>query len=450
MKDHKYRSALDIWIEPFLALVLVVGMIRAITFLVSFGYPPQPYFYDPDDTWMDWFNTADWARNRGAYDSWRTVYAPLTFVFLKIFGIHSCYGDGNPRLCDWLGTFYLHATYASIIILTAIIFTKANRRTAIPRSLALAVSLPLTSALERGNIIIVAFLCFILAFGPLIKSARVRWIMIGLAINFKIYILASVFPQLLRRRWRWFEGAIVSTVAIYLLSWGILGRGSPLEIYRNVVNFNEVLQPNQFLDVLYASTYAPLLQLLRNETFPITTLIGSKYVDIALFILPLMQRIVQVMIILGAIAAWLRPESVPMYRLTNLGMLFALITIESGGYSQVFIIFLMFLEPWRGVLLKSAIISTYLLCIQFDVAIERGAPLVRQTFFNNGQLIVNYDIMFGSFIRPLAFYLIPILVALETIAVVWKDIRAQGWKSRWRYRHDLPIMVGQGAAFPPR
>jgi hypothetical protein len=32
---------------------------------------------------------------------------------------------------------------------------------------------------------------------------------------------------------------------------------------------------------------------------------------------------------------------------------------------------------------------------------------------------------------------------------VWRDIQTQGWKNRWRYRRDLPIMVGEGTARKP-
>ena len=444
------------WIEPALALILVGGMVRTIVFLIGNGYLPQPYFYDPADTWMDWFNTADWARDRGFYDSWGSVYAPLTAVFLRIFGLSQCYMGGGQdtsyyaRECDWLGIFWLHAFYVAAIIIVAVGYFRVDRKTALPRSVALMIGLPMTSGLERGNIIVVTFLCVALAFGPLVKSARLRWLALGLAINFKLYIVAALFPQLLRRRWRWFEGAAVATIAVYLVTYGILGRGSPSELLANIAGFTDVIQANQFLDVLYAATYGPFLTLLNNQGFPIITLIGSNNVDILLIVIPAMLRVAQASIVLAAIAAWLRPEVVPMYRLTNLGLSLALITVESGGYSQLFAIFFTFFERWRGFGAKWAIVGCYLLCIQFDFIIDRAPPVVRETFFGNSATIINYYIMLGSFIRPAIFYSIPFALSLATIRAVWVDIRAQGWRTRWRFRGDLPIMVGAGAAIPPR
>lgn len=444
------------WIEPLLALIVAGGMIRVLVYLWLNGYLPQPYFYDPADTWMDWFNTGDWGRDPGTYDSWGSVYPPLTFVFLKIFGLPQCYMGGGSdtsyyaRNCDWLGVATLHAFYVLNIVLVALVFIRTNRRTALPRAFALMAGLPMTSGLERGNIILVTFTCVLLAFGPLIASARLRWTALGLAINFKLYVIAALFPQLLRRRWRWFEGAAIATASVYAMSYGLLGRGSPAELLRNITGFRDAAQANQFLDVLYAATYGPLYSLLNNQSFPIMTLIGSKYVDLLLVVLPLFTLTVQLTIVAAAAAALLRPEVVPMHRLTNLGLSLALITVESGGYTHIFPIFFTFFEKWEGFGRKFAIVLCYVLCFQFDFIIDRAPPVVRETFFGGHNTIVTYYIMLGPFIRPAVFYLIPFALACTTLRAVWIDIRLQGWKKRWRYRHDVPIMVGMGTAHPPK
>lgn len=456
MNSFRYWLQPRQWVEPLLAIIVIGGLIRALAHIYTYGYLPQPYFYDPSDTWMDWFNTADWARDNGVYDSWGTVYAPFSFVFLRTFGMAHCYEGGGTdsahyaRACDWAGVGFIHAIYALNVILVALAYFTTDRRTALPRAIAVAMGLPLTAALERGNLVILAFTCVILAFGPIIKSTRIRWLAFGVAMNLKIYMIALLFPQLLRRRWRWFEGAAISAVVIYLISYALLGRGSPMEVYANIVAFQGQTSPNQFLDIFYQATYAPLIQLLNNQSFPVTSLIGSKNVDTLLMILPWLLRITQLAILVAVIAIWLRPEVVPMYRITNLGISFALITVESGGYTHLFVIFFTLFERWKGAWQKIAIVCCYLISFQFDYILDRTPQFVHNSFFHNSTIFITYYIMLGSFIRPLMFYLIPFALSCATIAVVWKDIRAQGWKSRWRYRHDLPIMVGQGAAFPPR
>lgn len=433
------------WVEHLLTLVLIGGLVRAMVHVYNYGYLPQPYFYDPADSWMDWFNTADWARDLGVYDSWGTVYPPLTFVFLRIFGLSACYEGGGgdsayyARACDWWGIVFIHGIYLLNIVLIAIVYFRTDRSTALPRALAIAIGLPLTSALERGNLLILAFTLVMLAFGPIIRSARLRWLAIGAAINLKIYLVAAVFPQLLRRRWRWFEGAMLATVAIYLISYGLLGRGSPGEIFNNIAQFQGQAQPNQFLDIFYAASYDPLIKLLQGQSFPVNALIGSRNVDLMLLILPNLTRVVQVTIVAAAAAAWLRPEVIPMYRLTNLGLSFALITSESGGYTQLFPIFFTFFEKWRGVGPRIAIVCCYILSFQFDYILDRAPPLVHDTFFTNSTIFVTYYIMLGFFVRPLIFYIIPFALACSTLVAVWRDIRLNGWESRVRFRRDVQL-----------
>ena len=99
-------------VEWMFMLAILAGITYHMTFLLLEGYLPAPFFYETYDTWMDWFNTAFWAREPGAYDVWRTIYPPITFVFLKIFGIDSCYtGPVEARQCDWLGIAVMHGIF---------------------------------------------------------------------------------------------------------------------------------------------------------------------------------------------------------------------------------------------------------------------------------------------------------------------------------------------------
>src|SRR5205085_286297 len=95
-------------------------------------------------------------------------------------------------------------------------------------------------------------------YGPLVRSARLRWILIGLAVNFKIYLVAGVFVHLLKRRWLWVQGVVLATVGIYLVSYLIMGEGTPIEIFDNLVNFGTGIKPNQILDFWYSNTYNAL------------------------------------------------------------------------------------------------------------------------------------------------------------------------------------------------
>jgi hypothetical protein len=446
--------AAGVQIEYALALAVLAGGVYCVGALLMNGYLPQPFFYQAFDVWMDWFNTAFWAHNPGAYDSWRTLYPPVSFIFLKFLTLPGCYVSNEgwySRDCDWYGMLTMHGWYVLNIFLIGKTFLKIDRKTALPRSFALAAGMPMLDGLERGNLIMVAFTCFLLAHGPLLRSARLRWLFAGLTINFKVYLIGSIFAYPIRRRWRWFEGALFATIGVYFVTWGLMGVGTPVEIYNNLAAWNDGLQQaGSLLDLWYASTYQPVIALLNGSVVPIVAMLGSWRVEFFAAFLPLLIHFVQAMIVLAAAAAWLRPEVVPTYRLVNLTSSIAIITSEGGGYTQALIIFLVFFEPWRGVGLRYAIVACYLLSIPGDLYIDPIYPQVNNGFLNAGPIFYSYWVTYGPFLRPAVVLTIPLALACVTIADVWRDIRGQGWRMRWRFRRDLPIMVGEGRATPPR
>ena len=438
--------------ETIMTLTIIVSLIWTFIFFFTNGYLPIPFFYEPSDTWMDWFNPAYWAHDKGRYDTWGAVYPPLSFVVLKIFSLSSCYPDTfylSSRSCDWVGSVTLHIIYLINIILISYLFIKIDRSTALNRAIALSISCPMLFALERGNLILLTFTCILLGYSPLLKSARLKWIAVGLSINFKVYLIAALFPQLIRRKWRWFEGAIITTIFIYVITYIILGNGSPLEIYNNIYKLNTDSSVDSFLSGWYPSTYKDFLSLLQNNFVPVIIFLGSDTIEISSILLPSLQLIVQLTILLAFFAAWLRPEIPTMFRLTNLGICLAIITAESSGYSQFFVILFVFMERWRGFGVGWALMVAYILCIPIDFPIDRTAVFARDSFLAGHQVLYETVLPLGPFVRPLLLMSIPFALSCVTIREVWTDIQCQGWKFRWRYRHDAPIMVGEGAISPP-
>jgi len=447
----KYLFPVNRWLEPMFAAIILGSIIYAIWHLVTLAWLPQPFFYEPADMWGDWFNTSYWSRDPGTYDTYKTVYPPLSFVFLRLLTLDKCYpiansaGDVGPglaaRSCDWLGVAALHTLFVINIIVVALAFVKHDRKTAPWRSFAVAAGFPALEALDRGNLIIPTLTLVVVAYGPLTRSTWLRWLAIGLAVNLKVYVIASIIPQLLRRRWRWVEGALISVVAIYLAAYSILGVGTPAELVQNLSAFADSGASN-LLDVWFPATFLALQALLGNWQSPLMGLIGSYWVDFLLILLPALQHTVQAAIVMAAVLAWTRPEAVSRYRLTNLGISLALITSESGGYSVILTFFFTMLEPWKGFGRKWAIVAVYLLCIPLDIPIDRAPELVRDTFFPARTVITDYKIMIGPFIRPLFFYSIPFALSLVTMREVWDDYRNRGTTNRWRFRRDAWLFPG--------
>lgn len=435
------------WEYLFAFLVLLTG-IYATGFLLLQRYLPQPFFYEPFDVWMDWFNTAFWSHNEGAFDSWKTLYPPVSFIFLRFLTYGPCYvaNEGSfSRDCDWYGMLTLHGWYLLNVYLIGLTFLKIDRRTALPRAFTLAAGFPMLDGLERGNLIMVAFTCFLLAHGPLLRSARWRWLMAGLTINFKIYLIGSICAYPIKRRWRWFEGTLVATIAVYAVSWGMLGAGTPFELIDNLASWNTSLNSaGSILDIWSATSLQPLIALL-NGPFPLDLLIGSGPTDFFTGLLPKLVLAGQLFIVAGTAAAWLRPEAVPTYRLVNLATCIALITSEGGQYTQSLMILLTFFEPWRsGLGVRIALVCCYVLSLSADIPIDPVASVMKNGFLNTGPVFLTYWVAVGPFVRPLFVLMVPIALSCTTMRAVWRDIRAQGWKGRRRYARDLPIMVEGG------
>lgn len=442
MKSSQSKRGWGIYLEYIFILAILAGGAYSFWFLHKNGYFPQPFFYEPSGTWMDWFAMAYWSHHNGIYDVLGAIYPPLSFVVLWIFGKGSCYVNEGiiqseiVRRCDWVGIAAIHMLFVVNIILIARTFYKLDRRTALPRSIALAAGLPMLFALERGNLILLAFAFMLLAYGPLLKSARLRWICAGLAVNLKVYLIAAVLAPLLRRRWLAVEGAFVAIIGVYIVSWALLRQGSPMELYNNLTVYGSGFQAGSPLDLWYTSSYLPLSSLLTGSAFPIGAFLGSKTIDTTLVIISIYVNFGRAMILLAVGAIWFRPEPVPPHRVVLFGLMFALMNTEAGGYTEIFVFLFVFMERWEGFARPSAIIIAYILCIPGEYVIVYLPPLVRNSFMVGHEVIAQYGVGAMSLLRPGLVELISILLAGVTIRDVWIDVRDQKGVERRRFRRD--------------
>lgn len=440
------RRRASLWIEYAFVAAIVVGLAHTAWFFATFRYLPQPWFYEPWGTFMDWYSLTVWGHEKGAYDVAGTIYPPLSFVILRMFSDSSCYphflGEW-ARSCDPVGIVALCAMFVINAVLTFLTFRKYDRETYIPRAFALSLGFPMLYALERGNLLLFCYPAMLLGFGPLLKSARLRWLCAGIALNFKVYLISSVTAPLLRRRWTQTEGMLISATFVYVATWQILGEGSPAQIVRNVTTYVGGFGAGGFLDLWYASSFVPAISLLKGETFPITTLLDSHSVDILLVVTTVFMRGTQLLILIAAVATWLRPEVVPTYRIVLLATMLALSSSEAGGYTQILLLIFVFMEKWRGFGRPLALLIAYGLCIPAEYVIFEIAPLVRLSWLaGDVSVIVNFGVGAASLLRLIGMHVIAIVLACVTMRDVWVDIRTNGWRSRWRYRQDAPLLPG--------
>jgi hypothetical protein len=424
-------------IEYLLILPILAGLIYTAWFLGQYHHLPQPFFYDPGGTWMDWYSLTRWSQYAGAYDVERTIYPPLSFTLLRLFTLPQCYAPGftgNPRDCDWLGGVALIGIWILNFVLTYLSFRKLDSQNSLPRAIALGFGFPTLFALERGNLVLFSYTCVLLGFGPLLASARLRWLFAAFAVNLKIYLIGAIVAPLLRRRWLATEAMLGLTLLTYLASWALLGEGWPYQIYRNLTTYSTEVDAQAALNLWFPSTYTPLKAILPS-VFPAAP--GAISLGLTLY-----TRAVQALILLAAAAAWLRPEAVPPRRIVFFAIALALTASEAGGYTEILLLLFVFMEKRTGFERTAAILLAYFLAIPFDIALNQFPPIMRHSWLGNADVTVHYGIGAMSILRPGLMMLIVALLAILTIRQVRADIKEQGWSRRWRYRFDAPVLPG--------
>lgn len=304
-------------------------------------------------------------------------------------------------------------------------------------------------ALDRGNVILITYIFVALAYGPLIKNSKIKAIFAGMAVNMKVYLIGPIFAMLLHRKWVWVEWAILSIFIVYCISYSVFGAGSPVEIYDNITSYADGLVINNPLDIWMASSLLPLVQLTNSDIFPTILILGSKATDIIDIFAPFMMRTGQFLVVMAAIACYLRPEVVPRSRMTMLSISVALFSTEVSAYTEILPILFLFFEPARGFLRKYSIAVAYIICIPLDINIGSVPPLVKETFFFQTTTIVQYNVQLGPFIRPVLMLSISVAMSLLTMVEVYRDIKADGWSTRWRFRRDAPLLPWVRRPVPP-
>lgn len=402
-----------------LTFLVIAGLINTIHRFTVDGKLPQPFIFDVTDTFMDWFNTAYWAHHIGAFDNWRTVYPPLSFVFLRALGIHSCYvANGQvARDCDFVGIYAICACYLACVVVAAIALRRRVPAVAIWRSLSFTFGLPLLFTFERGNLILPCFMFFALAYGDMVQNRWLRAIAIGITINFKPYLLIAALALAWHRRWRDLELAGIATVGVYLLSFAIFGDGSPMQIAANMANWVQFTSGLLFEGVYYSTSYTSLLAF-DTPTFPTRDFIPSELVDWILFVVPIAVRCSQVIALVSLAGAWLQPRAVSVQRVALLLLATALVGNSPGAYTEVFLLFLLFLERSRRPGVVVAIVTGYLLSIPYDYVFSTLLTIQTDAWLSGRPVTAPFGFAVGIFVRPGLVMIMLWSLALDTIVQV--------------------------------
>lgn len=424
------------------ALAILAGLLRVVMLFNSNGYLGPPFVFDVGDTFMDWFNTAYWAHNGHAYDIWRTIYLPLSFVITGALGDPSCYNNApyDARDCDIVGIVCILLIYVGCIAVTAAAFWRNDRGTALFRTIAIGVGGPLLYALERGQLIMLTFIAFALLYGGLVKN-RGAWVgTAAFMANTKVYMVFPLFALAIKRDWRRFEQCAIASLALYLLTLLIVGAGTPLELIANLQNWFGIRLGTVWDEMLYTTTYKPLL-MLDVYQYPVRDYLDQRLVDAAMLFVQAYVILSRGIAIACIAFAWLYPRAISTNRLIFFILMQSFISQNPGGYSITLIVFLVFMEKARNPATVIAIICAYLISIPGDVTLVKLFDVPRDVWLSGRTVMSEYVAPWGALIRPGIIAIMLWALAIDSLIAFHRAMRQQppSWGlAPWRKSQSRP------------
>jgi hypothetical protein len=411
------------WVEWLLALPICLSVGLLAVFVSRHGYLPAPFYAAKSDDLMDWFNTAWWSRHpEGAYAVWRTPYPPLSLLLARFATRGACYA-GTPfaaRTCDLASLGIVAACWALGAAGAFLAMKRAGVRTAIPRTLALCLGSSMLYAIDRGNLVMLAWPLWVVGMSGLAPARWARWICMAVVLNIKPYLIIVVISQIMRRRWAWLIGVGAIASVLYLASWSVFGAGSPLDLVEGMIGPLQI-PGRPGLDLIeFASSYDAFLVLLFSG--------GAGALHLAGLALQGLRVVVFALFTTGFIAAWVcgfwalrRPAALSASRLAAVGLAVMFSICTPGGYAVMFLLFLVFLEPWQGVGRPIALVAAFIWCVPYDLPITTVAIRPAWSFLA-GRVITQVDqVTVGEFVRPLLIFAIEFALIATSVADLRKS-----------------------------
>ncbi|MGA1854065.1 hypothetical protein [Sphingobium yanoikuyae] len=169
-------------------------------------------------------------------------------------------------------------------------------------------------------------------------------------------------------------------------------------------------------EVNYSTSYARLLTIRKASPIPLLDLVPSRLVEGIEYAVPLLIRASQLIALLALAGAWLQPTALSRARIGILLLGAYLVTQSPGGYTQLFLLFLVLLEKWEGAGPRIAITCTYLLCLVGDIPIATIIEISTNGWLSGRPVTPSFGLTVGHFLRPGLIFLI--LWALSFDALV--------------------------------
>lgn len=303
------------------------------------GYLPSPFFYESADTFMDFYNPNYWANNDGRYYYWGSIYPPINFIIGRVLNSGCDWATSSYTLRECGGQPYilLCSLMLGCLFLYKIVSERNGNFFGILITVIVALSFPALYAYERGNFILFAF-----AFLSIYVSSTdliIKSICMGIAINFKPYLIVCLIPMLVFKKYNLLIYTLGSTSFVYTLTYLWLGDGSILDIIQNILNFNSNIYYSAFEKLWYTTSINSYIKVLGTHKFLLNTFTANG-LDLIIYLLNSVRLLALLMLLFCTKVAIFdkrnTEESFNIYSLL-LFITFIFCTESPGGYSAILV-----------------------------------------------------------------------------------------------------------------
>ena len=154
----------------FIAVAMGLGNIVYFALFLYFNkYLPAPFVLDKNDTFMDFYNPLFWVLKDEFYTTYKSVYPPINYFFLKLFtfNLDSNSFSSSFQLREAKSNLIYYLLTINAVIIFLILKIGDWREVAIRKHkliwIAIFFSTPVLFAMERGNLIFLSLLVLQLA-----------------------------------------------------------------------------------------------------------------------------------------------------------------------------------------------------------------------------------------------------------------------------------------------
>ncbi len=406
--------------EWILTSLIVAGFINVVYRFFVDGRLPQPFIFDTNDTFMDWYNTAEFAHRFGAYEVWHSVYPPLSFVFIRIFSIHDCYTYSSlyGRDCDPIGWITLLVAFCVACLLAGRAFRFNDLSTSRLRTIAFSLSFPMLFALERGNLIIVTLIFFILAYDGVARSNWLRAVSLAMTINFKPYLIIPCLAYAIKRKWLIMELCAIGSIFIWIGAYVVMGVGTPVDVLTNMRDFIRAGQNNIWELAFYTTSLNSFLPFNTN-VFPTRDYLASNIVDLFFAVNYYAVRLTMAFAVVSLAFSFLQPKVLSKSRIAAILIGAYFVWSSPGGYAETFIVFLVFLEKRSSCLIAITVFMAYLISIPYDyVFYGLFHTFDAKNWLSGRPVSTDYGLSVGIFARPALLLIMVWGLILDSLVMV--------------------------------